>query len=117
MVDTVKEMYATQYLPSNGTFLEMDVATGKFKTVPESGVLGRFVRAKILNGLKSRAKGAAVYDEVVFCQIKLASSKNKDIVSHKVAGVKGEELKSRFADAWKAFEELDKDAKKTADKK
>ena len=59
-----------------------------------------------------------MYDEVVICKIKVSNSANKDVISHKVTGAKGEELKTRFATAWKEFEALEKAALKAdAEKK
>lgn len=111
MEQVFKEMYGTDYKETCGVLSVLDANTGSFKTVREKGVFGRFARVKQLNGFKSRQNGAPVYDECVICQIKISSSVNKDVVSHKVTGVKGAELKKRFADSWADFEKLEKTAK------
>ena len=114
--ETVKEIYATAYKPSCGILRELDPNTGSFRTLPETGVVGRFARVKQLNGFKSRQASQVVYDEVVVCQIKVSNSANKDVISHKVTGAKGEELKTRFATAWADFQALEKSAQKAAEK-
>lgn len=120
MEQVFKEKYGTEYKETCGVLSVLDANTGSFKTVREKGVFGRFARVKQLNGFKSRQQGTPVYDECVICQIKIASSVNKDVVSHKVTGVKGAELKQRFADSWADFEKLEKAAlkeKETAEEK
>lgn len=120
MEQVFKEMYGTDYKETCGVLSVLDANTGSFKTVREKGVFGRFARVKQLNGFKSRQQGMPVYDECVICQIKIASSVNKDVVSHKVTGVKGAELKQRFADSWADFEKLEKadlKEKETAEEK
>lgn len=118
MEQVFKEMYGTDYKETCGVLSVLDANTGSFKTVREKGVFGRFARVKQLNGFKSRQNGAPVYDECVICQIKISSSVNKDVVSHKVTGVKGAELKKRFAESWADFEKLEKAAiKADAEKK
>lgn len=117
MEQVFKEMYGTDYKETCGVLSVLDANTGSFKTVREKGVFGRFARVKQLNGFKSRQNGAPVYDECVICQIKISSSVNKDVVSHKVTGVKGAELKKRFAESWADFEKLDKAAEKAAAQK
>ena len=111
MEQVFKEKYGTEYKETCGVLSVLDANTGSFKTVREKGVFGRFARVKQLNGFKSRQQGMPVYDECVICQIKISSSVNKDVVSHKVTGVKGAELKQRFADSWADFEKLEKTAK------
>ena len=112
MEQVFKEMYGTDYKETCGVLSVLDANTGSFKTVREKGVFGRFARVKQLNGFKSRQNGAPVYDECVICQIKISSSVNKDVVSHKVTGVKGAELKKRFAESWADFEKREKAALK-----
>lgn len=114
MEQVFKEKYGTEYKETCGVLSVLDANTGSFKTVREKGVFGRFARVEQLNGFKSRQQGMPVYDECVICQIKIASSVNKDVVSHKVTGVKGAELKQRFADSWADFEKLEKTAKAKA---
>lgn len=104
---TVKELYGTEFMPSTGVLTVLNPMTGAFDTVRETGVTGRFARVEQLNGFKSRSTGAAVYDECVLCQIRVSGGVNKDTVSHKVAGQKGEECKKRFAAAWEEFEKLE----------
>lgn len=117
-METILKIYETQYRPSCGMLRELDPNTGSFRTIAETGVLGCFARVKQLNGFKSRQVNKPVYDEVVICKIKVSNSANKDVISHKVTGAKGEELKTRFATAWKEFEALEKTALKAdAEKK
>ena len=104
---TVKELYGTEFVPSTGVLTVLNPLTGAFDTVRETGVLGRFARVEQLNGFKSRQTGTPVYDECVLCQIRVSGGVNKDTVSHKVAGQKGDECKKRFAAAWEAFEKLE----------
>ena len=115
-MDTILTIYATSYKPSCGILRELDPSTGSFRTIAETGVLGCFARVKQLNGFKSRQVNKPVYDEVVICKIKVSSSANKDVISHKVTGAKGEELKTRFATAWKEFEALEKAAQTKQEK-
>ncbi len=117
MEQVFKEKYGTEYKETCGVLSVLDANTGSFKTVREKGVFGRFARVEQLNGFKSRQNGAPVYDECVICQIKIASSVNKDVVSHKVTGVKGAELKKRFAESWADFEKLEKAALKADSEK
>lgn len=106
MNEVVKEVYGTEFLPGQAEMNVLNVQTGQFERVKETGVLGRFARVQQLNGFKSREAARPVYDAEVICQIKINSAVNKDVVSHKVTGAKGEELKERFAQAWASFEIL-----------
>lgn len=115
-METILTIYSTSYKPSCGILRELDPNTGSFRTIAETGVLGCFARVKQLNGFKSRQANKPVYDEVVICQIKVSSSANKDVISHKVTGAKGEELKARFATAWEEFEALEKAAREKQEK-
>lgn len=115
-METILKIYETPYRASCGILRELDPNTGSFRTIAETGVLGCFARVKQLNGFKSRQVNKPVYDEVVICKIKVSSSSNKDVISHKVTGAKGEELKTRFATAWAEFEALEKAARAKQEK-
>ena len=114
MSETTKELFGTSYKETCGKISVLDAATGTYKQVKEKNVMGRFAKIQILNGFKSRQAGKEVFDEVVVCQIKIKDSVSKDVVSHKVVGAKGAELKERFATAWAEYEKLA--APKKADK-
>ena len=115
-METILMIYETPYRASCGILRELDPNTGSFRTIAETGVLGCFARVKQLNGFKSRQVNKPVYDEVVICKIKVSQSANKDVISHKVTGAKGEELKTRFATAWAEFEALEKAARAKQEK-
>ena len=114
MMDVNKEIFSTPYRPSNGVMSVLDAGTGTFKQVSETNVVGRFVKMQQLNGHKSRAQGEPVYDVVDVCQIKINTAASKDVVSHKVTGAKGEELKKRFSAAWREFTQLQAQAQAKA---
>jgi hypothetical protein len=107
-MDVFSERYGTPFIKSDGKMSSQEFdADGKFKIVPEEGILGRFVKMDILNSYKSKAASKPVFDRKIICQIKVDTAQNKDLVSHAVVGKKGEELKARFKTAWAEFEGLE----------
>lgn len=100
-----KPIYEGPFCPSAHTVREIDVATGAESETVESKVLGQFVVCGVFNPFKSTSDNW-VYDETIFCRIKINDAYNKDVAAHAVVPgtAKAKLLMTRFPTAWARFE-------------
>lgn len=99
-----KKIFEGRWAPSVHVISEVDVKTGATVQSKERNVLGRFVKAGVFNPYKS-TPGNWVYEERIFCQIKINNAINKDISSVRIVTgtAKAKSLTERFPEAWKQF--------------